>query len=350
MLKLSTPKAAAPAEKPIVITDEMLLDSLHACSMLDMALSESCADANEVATVLDNLEMCARAIKNGGLTKQVVAALNSRGELSECCGQENLTIAGLESLETAAVKELSDKYNAALEGKFAEFWAKFIAILKNISTQIVTYFKTAIQNRARFVNKLESFPDITKIETKTGSEIIDETFIQSVEDIKNEIDIGKKMQAAINSFLAHINDNDEIPSDFDKFTNEAAAAIEAERKKADLESLNITLPKLKTIKEEYIAYAKDLNFNKVPNTLSIELNRLVAEAGKASKLEGEEAVAAKEKIMKQRVAVNAAIEMCRKEYSLCIHAGNELVKWCKYAADINNLVHHADAKKSGDAK
>ena len=175
MLKLSVSSVKAQAQQPVGCSEEALAESIMALSDASEALYSACASVDEVSTVLGNMDMIAQSIKAGGLTKQVVAAFNSEGELSACVGQENLTIAGLESLGADEVKTLTATYSAGLEGKMAEYWNKFVAFLKNLWSKIVNWFKSLFVNRARFVSKLEEYkktPDDQFDVTKKFSTIL----------------------------------------------------------------------------------------------------------------------------------------------------------------------------------
>ena len=328
MLKLSTSSVQAAAVKqPVGCSEEALVESINALSDASEALYSACADVEEVSTVLANLEMCAKGIKAGGLTKQTIAAFNSEGELSACVGQECLTVAGLESLGEDKVKELSATYSAGLEGKMAEYWNKFVAFLKNLWVKVKNWFGTLFQNRARWVKRLDGYQISQSLSFNKDKTLVSLDLGQ----IQAMVTLAGQIATKVDEFSRKTGTAESIPDDFAKFDEEAKKLMDVKPTEHKLSELAPSAANLSRARTLYKTQAMDKKIQNAATSIDKAMKLLIDEAGKAGSLEGEAATAKKEEVNKKRAAMDAALKACRIENSLIMKAGSALDKLLKAA-------------------
>ena len=309
MLKLSTSSVQAAAKRSVGCSEEALVESINALSDASEALYSACADAEEVSTVLANLEMCAKGIKAGGLTKQTIAAFNSEGELSACVGQECLTVAGLESLGEDQVKQLTATYSAGLEGKMGEYWAKFVQFLKRMWEKVKHWFVTLWQNRARLFKSLDDVKNMKEFNADAEAAVYDnKTYVQLIA-------LREAAVEALNKFKQDYTSGADRVGTFD-------AAIETKNGKFDelfkeapskdkLSAKGWTLEKLRAGAANFAnATAPNGQIAAITKWIDGAMKLLVDKAGKAGNDEND---ATKDLVKKQHAALASALALVRFE-------------------------------------
>lgn len=322
-LKFATSDAVQSLKKTVGVSEESLVESIEEVASAAEALMEAQADGAEICQVLDNLTIACESLKNGGLTANVLGVFNSEGELSACAGQENLTIAGLEALAEDQVKTLSAKYVEGVEGKMAEYWAKFIAYLKNLWAKIVNWFKGILTNRARYVKALKAGGDVSDEQFKKAAEMkvkypaveygLYEALVSEISKCASAI----KAKSATNL------------ADEPKFKVEVLSAFE----KA-LETEEDTLGKMfanandfnKAI-SEYCQHAGGQKFLVASKDIDAAFKTLVTDAGNAANITDEaKKTATKDAINARRDTINTLLKACRAEARYIMKSGGAILR------------------------
>lgn len=322
-LKFDT-NASLQRFKSVVVSEESLAESIEELSAATEALMVAQADGAEICQVFDNLSIACESLKNGGLTANVLGVFNSEGELSACIGQENLTVAGLEALGEDQVKALSAKYVEGVEGKMAEYWAKFVQFLKNLWAKIVNWFKSLFTARAKYIKavevikswKAESFNDDAEVACAGQQELkqIESTHAALVTMIETVVKMGDNGMREVRGWENNKKSVDEFCS--------------KSRQSAKLSSLF----SYKTLVEHvswYINAAKSVQLQNASKYLTTGMDALVKEAGAAANIEGSTGDAKRQTIKDKYEAYRQALEMVRYENKLVLKIGAQLAKAVK---------------------
>lgn len=328
MLKLSTTKTSV-AKTEVVCSEEALIESIHAVSAASEEFFSAAMEGAEIEQVLANLEMCAHTVKECGLSKTVIAAFNSEGELSACVGEENLTVAGLESLNGEAVKELSAKYSAGLEGKVAEVWNKVVAWLRNMWTKFVNWVKSIFTNRAKFVSVLET------VKSRKDEDFDMEAKFEALHPTKKIVAAAEKSAPAIDKFVkAFITNYGEGMSEADaeaasKAADDRLKVLEGEEKEVTLKKIGFATPaEFKMTVAAYIKLAKKSDMMNLSKAIDKQYQRLIKMAGEIGKAEGDQS-AAKANYQHERKRLEVALKIQRMDNTVVMRTGAELVKQFK---------------------
>ncbi len=335
-------EAITQAVTTIDVSDESLMESIEQVAAASEALYEAQADGAVICQVLDNLGLAAQAIAKGGLSKQVIGAFNSEGELSAVCGMENLTVEGLEKLAEADVKALEAKYTAGVEGQMAEYWNKLVAWLKNLWVKIVEWAKNIMTNYARYANQLEAI-NKTLTADKFNADATVSAHKKSVLDqaVKGADNVAKQLSAAAQTFKQTGSTGEGAAAATQTSINrwqkngldQVEAFTGAEATEGTLKSLGYgSLSDVQNQINTYIKWVKSsgsAGFGKASKDFTDGLQALVKEAGNAGKLEGEAAAKAKEAINAKRAMVVEYLAAIRKIAGCFQKAGGELLKVAK---------------------
>jgi len=327
-------------------SDASIMESVEGLAEASASLYECQADGSEICQVLDNLTLVAQAVSNGGVTKQVLGAFNSEGEMCGAAGVENLTVEGLEAMATADVEKFSKKVTAGLEGQMAEYWAKFVEWLKNLWTKLVNWLKSQFTNQARYVKYLEAAKaslkevngdaqaavhakaDMVKVlkscQTMIGQlKAAGDAFKNSGALVKGGADsVGARgIFSKLNNFMA--SDEKTKVENFNNGEAPAAAAIKSfgYGSAGDISGAI----------DVYLSVAKSTDFAAASKAFTDGLANFQKEAQNAAKLEGEAQSAAKAAVAERRQVVNdllACVRMVAKTVQKC---GGELQKVVKAA-------------------
>ena len=319
-------------------SDESLMESVEQVAAASEALYEAQADGAVICQVLDNLGLAAQAIAKGGLSKQVIGAFNSEGELSAVCGMENLTVEGLEKLAEADVKALEAKYTAGVEGQMAEYWNKLVAWLKNMWTKIVEWAKNIMTNYARYANQLEAI-NKTLTADKFNADATVSAHKKDVLDkaVRGADNVAKNLSSAAQAFKQSGSTGEGVAAATHRAVGKDMADVEAftssEATEGTLKSLGYG--GLSDVQNQINAYVKwvrssgSAGFGKASKDFTDGLQVLIKEAGNAGKLEGEAAAKAKEAVNAKRAAVVEYLAAIRKVAACFQKTGGELLKIAK---------------------
>lgn len=325
-LKFATSDSVHSLKKTMGVSEESLVESIEEVAAAAEALMEAQADGSEICQVLDNLTIACESLKNGGLTANVLGVFNSEGELSACAGQENLTIEGLEALAENQVKTLTKKYVAGVEGKMAEYWAKFVAYLKNLWAKIVNWFKGILTNRARYVKALKAGGDVSAEQFKKVAEMkvkwpaaasAEDSYVALVSEISK---CASAIKAKSASNLA----------DEPKFKVEVLSAFEKELEKSDEETVGSLFNNENGFNKavsEYCQHAGSQKFLVASKDIDAALKTLVIDAGNAANITDEaKKTATKDAINARRDTINTLLKACRVEARYVMKAGSALLR------------------------
>lgn len=329
-LKFATSDAVQSLKKTVGVSEESLVESIEEVASAAEALMEAQADGAEICQVLDNLTIACESLKNGGLTANVLSVFNSEGELSACAGQENLTVAGLEALAEDQVKTLTDKYVAGVEGKMAEYWAKFIAYLKNLWAKIVNWFKSILTNRARYVKALKDGGDVNveqfKKAASTKFKSIGPKGVNPMKDaayteLVNEI---SKCASAVKAKSAT------NLADEPKFKAEVISAFEKKFETSEETTLGAQFTNENAFNKAVEAYCQAAGSQKflvASKDVDGAFKTLVTDAGNAANITDEaKKTATKEAINARRDTINTLLKACRVEARFCMKVGGTLLR------------------------
>lgn len=324
------------------VSDESLMESIEQVAAASEALYATQADGTVICQVLDNLGLAAQAIAKGGLSKQVIGAFNSEGELSAVCGMENLTVEGLEKLAEADVKALEAKYTAGVEGQMAEYWNKLVAWLKNMWTKLVNWFKNILTNQARYVQQLDAITKSLDASKFNGEASV--ALHKSAEISKALASAGKvitNIEKAANEFknagklgdVASVEKSKKWYTFLDLGTNDVKgleAYQNAEVKEQTLKAAGFgDVGKIKALADEYKKVAASQSFASATKAFTDGLGQLVKEAGAAGSLEGEAAANAKAAVNERRQGVMRMLDYVRKVAGVVQKCGGEILKAAK---------------------
>lgn len=325
-LKFDT-NASLQRVRSVVASEESLRESIEELSAATEALMEAQADGAEICQVFDNLSIACESLKNGGLTANVLGVFNSEGELSACVGQENLTVAGLEALGENQVKALSAKYVEGVEGKIAEYWAKFVQFLKNLWAKIVNWFKSLFTARAKYIKaveaikswKAESFNGDAEVACAGQSELnqIESTHAALVTKIETAVKAAKLGGKGMREAAGWESNKKSI----DEFCSKS-------RQSAKLSSL-FSYQTLTEHVSWYINAARSERLQNASKYLTTGMDALVKEASAAASIEGSTGDAKRQTIKDKYEAYRKALEMVRYENKLVLKIGAQLAKAVK---------------------
>ena len=325
-LKFDT-NASLQRVKSVVASEESLTESIEELSAATEALMEAQADGAEICQVFDNLSIACESLKNGGLTANVLGVFNSEGELSACIGQENLTVAGLEALGEDQVKALSAKYVEGVEGKIAEYWAKFVQFLKNLWAKIVNWFKSLFTARAKYIKaveviktwKAESFNGDAEVACAGQNELkqIESTHAALVTMIQTAVKTAKVGGNGMREAKGWESNKKAI----DEFCSKS-------RQSAKLSSL-FSYQSLVEHVSWYTDAARSVQLQNASQYLTVGMDALVKEAGAAASIEGSTGDAKRQTIKDKYEAYRKALEMVRYENKLVLKIGAQLAKAVK---------------------
>jgi hypothetical protein len=356
----------------VEVSDESLMESIEQVAAASEALYEAQADGAVICQVLDNLGLAAQAIAKGGLSKQVIGAFNSEGELSAVCGMENLTVEGLEKLAEADVKALEAKYTAGVEGQMAEYWNKLVAWLKNLWTKLVNWFKNILTNQARYVQQLDAVTkslDASKFNGDASVSLHTATQINDALTSAGRLIVNlEKESTSAGKSIIDLSGRDALTSagrlivNLEKAANEFknsgkladAKAVEASKKwyslfglfendtkgletyqNAEVKEQTIKaagfsdVGKIKTLADAYKKVAASKSFATATKAFTDGLSQLVKEAGSAGALEGEAAANAKAAVNERRQGVTKMLDAIRKVAGVVQKCGGEILKAAK---------------------
>lgn len=336
-------------------TDADLVESIASVAAAAEALYEAQADGTEICTVLDNLELVSQALAHGGITKQVLDAFNSEGELAEAAGVESLDAAALEAMGEAEVKKLTSSVTAGLEGRFAEYWAKFVAWLKNMWTKIVDWFKSLLTNQARYVNTLKDVDKVLKSSSKQFNPGASAA-VHSAGDIEGALVAATGLIGDIEEAAANFKTSGSITKTasqaeggdvIHKVANVVAklAGSNALKNSEIIKKFNEAKVESKPIKDlgfgsagdlsgvisKYITLAESNKWATATKNYTDGLSVFIKEAEAAAKLEGEAAASAKEASNSKREAVTEMLKYIRELAKTVQKCGGDLVKVAKVA-------------------
>ena len=325
-LKFDT-NASLQRIKSVAASEESLQESIEELSAATEALMEAQADGAEICQVFDNLSIACESLKNGGLTASLLGVFNSEGELSACVGQENLTVAGLEALGDRQVKALTAKYIEGVEGKMAEYWAKFVQFLKNFWAKIVNWFKSLFTARAKYIKaveviktwKAESFNGEAEVACVGQSELksIESTHDALVTHIETAVKTAKMGGNGMREVKGWENNKKSI----DEFCSKS-------RESAKLSTL-FSYQSLVEHVSWYINAARSVQLQNASKYLTTGMDALVKEAGAAANIEGSTGDAKRQAIKDKYEAYRQALEMVRYENKLVLKIGAQLAKAVK---------------------
>lgn len=341
MLKLSTSSVQAAAPKTVGCSEESLAESIYALSDASESLFSACADADEVSQVLANLDMCAKGIKEGGLSKQVLGAFNSEGELSACCGQENLTVAGLEALAAEEITALSGKYSAALEGKMGEYWAKFVQVLKKLWEKVKHWFITLWQNRARLFKSLDDVKNMKEFNGDAEAAVYsNKTYLELAELRQGAVEALNKFKQDYTSGADRVGTFDAAIETkngrFDEILKEEPKSEKLSAKGWDLQKLQAGAANF------FNATAPNGQIASITKWINGALDLLVKKAGEAGK---DEDGAKKELVKKQHAALSSALALVRFENKVVLKMFNILYSVKKAGAKAAKKEEKKEEKK-----
>lgn len=301
-----TGKAVA---KVAPVSETELIESIEAVSAAAVECVECGIAIENIVQCMDNVQLAMTAIKNGGLTKQVVSTFNGSGELSAFLGQESLTVAGLESFADAQVKALEGKYIEGLEGKMAEYWNKFVAWLKNLWIKMKNWFATAWQNRAKWFKSLDGVKTMKEFNGDAEVNVVSNEAYNKLYDLQQEIVKG------LDQFKKDYTSGADRMSTFDgainDFNNKLDEILKDASKSDKLTQRGWNLQKLQAAAAN-VANASAANGQMANCTKWVTgaLELLVKKAGEAGKSED---AAKKEAVQAQRKALASALAAIRLE-------------------------------------
>ena len=335
-------EAITQAVATVDVSDESLMESIEQVAAASEALYEAQADGAVICQVLDNLGLAAQAIAKGGLSKQVIGAFNSEGELSAVCGMENLTVEGLEQLAEADVKALEAKYTAGVEGQMAEYWNKLVAWLKNMWTKLVNWFKNILTNQARYVQQLDAITkslDASKFNGEASVAL--HTASQISAALSSCGKLIANLEKAANEFknAGKLTGTDAVEKSKKWYTflslgtNDVKgleAYQNAEVKEQTIKAAGFSdVGKITTLAGEYSKVAASKAFANATKAFTDGLGQLVKEAGAAGSLEGEAAATAKAAVNERRQGVMQMLDYIRKVAGVVQKCGGEILKAAK---------------------
>lgn len=329
-LKFVTSDAVQSLRKTVGVSEESLVESIEEVASAAEALMEAQADGAEICQVLDNLTIACESLKNGGLTDNLLGVFNSEGELSACAGQENLTIAGLEALAENQVKTLSAKYVAGVEGRMAEYWAKFIAYLKNLWAKIVNWFKSILTNRARYVKALADGGDVNdeqfKKATSTKFKSIGPKGVNPMKDAAYTELVGEISRCASAVKAKSTTKMVDEP----KFKAEVISAFEKKFETSEETTLGAQFVNVDAFNKAVEAYrqaAGSQKFLVASKDVDEAFKKLVTDAGNAANITDEaKKTSTKEAINARRDTINTLLKACRVEARFCMKVGGTLLR------------------------
>ena len=329
-LKFDTGSSVQRIKSVVAPSEESLVESIDEVAAAAEALMEAQADGAEICQVLDNLSIACESLKNGGLTANVLGVFNSEGELSAACGQENLTVAGLEALGEEQVKALSAKYVEGLEGKMAEYWAKFVAFLKNLWSKVVNWFKGVLTNRARYVKALKDGGDVSDEQFKKAAETkfksIGPKGVNPMKDAAYTalVDEISKCAGAVKAKTAT------NLADEPKFKAEVISAFEKKFETSEETTLGAQFANANAFNQAvaaYVAAAGGQKFMVASKDIDAAFKTLITDAGNAANITDETKKAAtKEAINGRRDTINTLLKACRVEARFCMKVGGTLLR------------------------
>ena len=320
----STGKAVAKAAP---VSETELIESIEAVSAAAVDCVECGIAIESIVQCMDNVQLAMTAIKNGGLTKQTVATFNGSGELSAFLGQESLTVAGLEAYAADQIKALSGKYVEGLEGKMAEYWAKFVAFMKNLWSKIVNWFKGLFTNRAKFVNALKEGGDVTEEQFNKNKD--KEFTLIGVKDPAKLTPLYDALVAEITKCAAAV-----------KTKSATALAPEPEfNEKVITEFEEQFGPGHKIKISEFWSNAGAFNKAVAENTahcgnqklmvaskdIDAAFKTIIQDAGNAANAADDKKAELKDAINARRATLNKLLKACRVEARFCMKAGAQLL-------------------------
>ena len=326
-LKFDTNASLQRVKSVVAPSEESLLESIDELSAATEALMEAQADGAEICQVFDNLSIACESLKNGGLTANVLGVFNSEGELSAACGQENLTVAGLEALGEEQVKALSAKYVEGLEGKIGEYWAKFVQFLKNLWAKIVNWFKSLFTARAKYIKaveviktwKAESYNGDAEVAAAGNNELksIETTHAALVTSIENLVKVAKSGGNGMREAQGWQNQKKSI----DEFCSKSRDS----QKLSQLFSFAALVEHVAW----YIDAARSTKLQNASKYLTTGMDALVKEAQAAANIEGSTGDAKRQTIKDKYEAYRSALEMVRYENKIVMKIGAQLAKVVK---------------------
>jgi predicted nucleic acid-binding protein len=309
----STGKAVAKAAP---VSETELIDSIEAVSAAAVECVECGIAIESIVQCMDNVQLAMTAIKNGGLTKQTVATFNGSGELSAFLGQESLTVAGLEAYAADQVKALSGKYVEGLEGKMAEYWAKFVAFMKNLWSKVVNWFKGLFTNRAKFAKALKEGGDVTpeQFEKNKDKEV---SCIKGLDSIKTMAAYGAivaeitKCAAAVKAKSAT---NLAPEPEFDeKVITAFEEAYSGESENIKISVLASDAKKFNDLVAETVKKCGDQKLMVASKDINEAFKMIVQDAGNAANAADDKKAALKDAINARRDTLNKLLKACRVE-------------------------------------
>lgn len=317
------------SSRPSVVahcSTEELLESIENVSSAAEALYEAGADGQEICQVLDNLTLIASALDNGGLTPEFLKTFNAEGETLEAAGVESLSVAGLEAMGNAQIEKFEDRVAAGLEGKMGEYWAKFVAWLKNMWTKFVNWFKSILVNRAKYIKSINALlaDKNAKWQDKEGS-VIKMDVVQS--SFKAASDAETYLSQNVGKLTS-----DAAPEELkvDDFIKELDKIGEAKAEAKKLSELGWTEPAAKQFASTYVKNAANASLNKINTLIDASFKGLITKAGAAGKLEDAEAAkTAKETVQKRRENLMKCVDLLRNDNRCVMKCGATVYKVLK---------------------
>lgn len=320
----STGKAVAKAAP---VSETELIESIEAVSAAAVDCVECGIAIESIVQCMDNVQLAMTAIKNGGLTKQTVATFNGSGELSAFLGQESLTVAGLEAYAADQIKALSGKYVEGLEGKMAEYWAKFVAFMKNLWSKIVNWFKGLFTNRAKFVNALKEGGDVTEEQFNKNKD--KEFTLIGVKDPAKLTPLYDALVAEITKCAAAVKTksatalapepefNEKVITEFEEQFGQGAKAKISERY-SNATEFNKVVSGCREFcgNQKLMVASKDINE---------AFKKIVQDAGVAANAADDKKAELKDAINARRDTLNKLLKACRVEARYCMKWSSQLL-------------------------
>ena len=299
-------EAITQAVATVDVSDESLMESIEQVAAASEALYEAQADGAVICQVLDNLGLAAQAIAKGGLSKQVIGAFNSEGELSAVCGMENLTVE------------------------------------KNMWTKLVNWFKNILTNQARYVQQLDAITkslDASKFNGEASVAL--HTASQISAALSSCGKLIANLEKAANEFknAGKLTGTDAVEKSKKWYTflslgtNDVKgleAYQNAEVKEQTIKAAGFSdVGKITTLAGEYSKVAASKAFANATKAFTDGLGQLVKEAGAAGSLEGEAAATAKAAVNERRQGVMQMLDYIRKVAGVVQKCGGEILKAAK---------------------
>ena len=325
-LKFDT-NASLQRFRSVAASEESLQESIEELSAATEALMEAQADGAEICQVFDNLSIACESLKNGGLTASLLGVFNSEGELSKCVGQENLTVAGLEALGDRQVKTLTAKYIEGVEGKMAEYWAKFVQFLKNLWAKIVNWFKSLFTARAKYIKAVEGITS-WKAENFKGDAMV---ACAGQNELKTIESTHEAIVSAISSAAQSVLPDNHGVRESKGWENQKKSIDEfcsKSRTEAKLSSLFSFQTLVKHV-TWYIDAARSTKMQEASKRITAGMDHLVKEAGAAANIEGGAGDSKRQAIKDKYDGYRQVLEMIRYENKLVLKIGAQLAKAVK---------------------